>query len=87
MSNTTVHAPEEIERLLVLGLSPITDNAEALEQLGFERSYPNARAGYESTVYERSVDRGYRETSGGLRRVMVCERAFLVRSPAGSARP
>jgi len=81
MTNATVHAPEDIRRLLSLGLAPITDNAEALEQLGFERSYPNAHGGYDATIYERSVDRGYRPTKGGLRRVMVCERAFLVCPP------
>jgi hypothetical protein len=77
MTNAMVHTPEQIQRLLAIGLSPITDNADALAQLGFERSYPNARSGYEATVYERSVDRGYRETDRGLRRVMVCERAYL----------
>ncbi len=81
----TVHTPTEIERMLMLGLSPITDNVEALVELGFERSYPQARTGYESTVFERSVDRGVRETSQGPRRVMVCERAFLVAAPKRSA--
>jgi hypothetical protein len=81
----TVHTSSDIERMLMLGLSPITDNAEALVALGFERSYPQARAGYESTIFERSVDRGVRETPHGLRRVMVCERAFLVAKPGKDA--
>jgi hypothetical protein len=80
MTNAMVHSPEEIQRLLSIGLSPITDNPDALYELGFQRSYPQARSGYESTVYERSVDRGYRETDRGLRRVMVCERAYLVQA-------
>jgi len=78
MTNATVHTAEEIEQLLRAGLSPITDSIDALLALGFQRSYPQARSGYESTVYERSADRGYRETAQGLRRVMICQRAFLV---------
>ncbi len=79
-ASTTIHTATEIERMLNLGLAPITDNPDALVELGFQRSYPQARAGYESTVFERSIDRGYRETANGLRRVMVCQRAFLVTS-------
>jgi hypothetical protein len=77
MTNARVHTTTDIEQMLKLGLSPITDNAEALVQLGFERAYPNVRTGYDSTIYERSIDQGYRETAHGLRRVMVCQRAFL----------
>jgi len=77
MTNALVHTSTDIEGMLKLGLSPITDNASALAELGFERAYPNARAGYDATVYERSVDYGVRETSNGLHRVMVCQRAFL----------
>lgn len=77
MMNARVHTAADIERMLKLGLSPITDNAEALMALGFERAYPNARTGYDATIYERSIDQGYRETNYGLRRVMVCQRAFL----------
>jgi hypothetical protein len=80
MTSATVHDLGDIRRLLAHGLSPITDNAEALCELGFVRSYPQASVGYEATVWERSIDRGYRETSHGLRRVMACERAFLVRA-------
>jgi hypothetical protein len=82
MNSTTVHTAAEIERLLAIGLAPITDNAEALYELGFCRSYPQAKSGYESTVFERSIDRGYRQTQGGLRRVMVCQRAVLAASKA-----
>jgi hypothetical protein len=71
MTSATVHDLGDIRRLLAQGLSPITDNAEALAELGFERSYPRASTGYEATVWQRSVDRGYRETSRGLRRVMA----------------
>jgi len=69
---------QEIERLLLLGLAPITDNGAALIDLGFSRAYPNAIAGYESTVWERSLDHGYRQTGRGLRRTLVRQRAFLV---------
>lgn len=82
-TRATVHTPTDIQRMLTLGLAPITDNVDALCELGFARSYPQARSGYESSIYERSVDRGYRETSQGLRRVMVCERAFLIPKAAG----
>ena len=84
MTTATVHTSAEIERMLALGLAPITDNAEALYALGFERSYPEARSGFESTVFERSLDRGYRQTSRGLRRVMVAQRAYLVLSKAAA---
>ena len=60
------------------GLAPITDNGAALIDLGFSRAYPNATAGFESTVWERSLDHGYRQTGRGLRRVSVRQRAFLV---------
>jgi len=77
MTNALVHTTTDIERMLTLGLSPITDNVAALAALGFERAYPNARCGYDATVYERSIDYGFRQTANGLRRVMVCQRAFL----------
>jgi hypothetical protein len=77
MTNARVHTTAEIEQMLMLGLSPITDNADALYQLGFERAYPQARSGYDATIFERAIDQGYRQTSSGLRRVMVCQRAFL----------
>jgi hypothetical protein len=72
-----VSVRQDIERLLLRGLAPITDNAAALIELGFSRAYPNAARGFESTVWERSLDRGYRQTGRGLRRVLVRQRAFL----------
>jgi hypothetical protein len=73
--NSVIHLAEELPALLRRGLSPITDNREALLSLGFERAYPQIRAGYESTVWERSVDHG--RTSAGDRR-LTRERAYLV---------
>ncbi len=75
--STVVHRTEDIECLLKIGLSPITDNAAALERLGFARAYPTTRNRYEASMYERSVDWGSRATSDGLRRVLICQRAFL----------
>jgi len=56
MTHATVHTSADIERMLSLGLSPITDNAQALSELGFERSHPNAKVGgYEASIYEREI--------------------------------
>ena len=74
---TTVQRKEDIEFMLAHGLAPITENVAALVELGFTRSYPAARGGYEATVWERSIDHGYRRTRDGLRRVMVRQRAFV----------
>ena len=74
---TTVHSSEDIERLLKLGLAPITDNVRALEQLGFVRAHPGARNQYESSIYERSIDAGTRDSRHGVRRVFIRQRAFL----------
>ena len=82
MTNALVHTTADIERLLTLGLSPITDNAAALTALGFERAYPNARRGYDATIYERSIDHGMRESTDGIRRVMIRQRAFLQTAPS-----
>ena len=81
MQQLRVTSKQEIERLLRLGLAPITDNARALIDLGFHRAYPSAAGGFLSTVWQRAVDRGYRQTDRGLRRVLSCQRAYLV--PAG----
>ncbi|MGH7727826.1 MAG: hypothetical protein ACREM2_03380 [Vulcanimicrobiaceae bacterium] len=70
---------DEIERLLRLGLAPITDNVAALRELGFERSYPGATSGYDSTLWERSREYGDCPTSREVRRVLARERAFLER--------
>lgn len=74
---TTVHCSEDIERLLKLGLAPITDNVAALERLGFSRAHPAARNRYEKSMYERSIDGGVRDSRNGLRRVLIRQRAFL----------
>ena len=71
---TTVHSIEEIEAMLRRGLSPVTDNREALHTLGFDRAYPQAHHGHEATVWERSVDSG-RSSYG--RRTLARERAYL----------
>ncbi len=41
--------------MLAHGSAPITDNVEALIELGFTRSYPTAQRGYEATVWERAA--------------------------------
>ena len=56
MTHATVHTSADIERMLSLGLSPITDNVQALMELGFERCHPQAKVGgYEASIYERPV--------------------------------
>jgi hypothetical protein len=72
---TTVHHAEELAALLCRGLSPITDNRDALLALGFERAYPQIRGGYESTIWERSVERRRRPDG---QRACARERAYLV---------
>jgi hypothetical protein len=37
-------------------MSPLTDNRNALLALGFERAYPQVPQGYDSTIWERSVE-------------------------------
>jgi hypothetical protein len=71
-------AKEEIARFLQHGLAPITDDEAALVELGFARAHPNASGGFEGSLWERSLDRGYRQTASGLRRVLIRQRAFLV---------
>ncbi len=75
----TVHSLEAIEAILRRGATPKTDNREALIALGFVRSSPRANGGYDETIWERSVDRAERSTSG--QRVMVRERAILEAEP------
>jgi hypothetical protein len=77
--NSVVHTLSEIERMLRLGLTPITDNAAALTELGFERVNPQIKSGYESTIWERSIERGRLKYSGD--RLLVRERAFFVQPP------
>lgn len=71
-----VHTVDAIELLLRRGLSPITDNHDALVALGFVRAYPQLSHGYESTIWERSVE--YSGAANGRRR-LARERAFLDR--------
>ena len=76
-ANMTVRSQEEFAHVLRIGLSPTTDDPTMLVAFGFSRSFPNARHGYEATVWERRIDYGYRQTARGLRRVFACQRAFL----------
>jgi len=69
------HLPEDLAALLRRGLSPVTDNRNALLALGFERAYPQIPKGYESTIWERSIEHHHRPD--GLR-VLARERAYLV---------
>jgi hypothetical protein len=77
IEQTTVQRKEDIEMLLAHGLAPITDNVAALIELGFAPSFPNSRNSYEAAIWERSIDRGYRSTGRGLRRVTIRQRAFV----------
>ncbi len=70
---TTVESREEIERVLVLGLAPITNNRSALLALGFARAFPDAVSGYEPTVWERANGRPQ-----GSKRASGRERAYLI---------
>ena len=73
----TVHTTEAIEALLRRGVTPKTDNLDALLELGFSRSIPQAAEGYDATLYERSVEHDRRATDGS--RLFVRERAVLDR--------
>jgi hypothetical protein len=72
-----VHTLPEIAHKLRLGLAPITDNSDALAKLGFEPAYPQIKSGYDSTIWERSIDRGGLSRDG--HHVLIRERAFFVR--------
>ena len=74
-TQAVVHSIESIAAMLRRGLAPLTDNRDALLELGFERAYPQLRRGYEAMIWERSV-----ELPGRLegRRAFVRERAFLL---------
>lgn len=72
---TVVHLPEDLVALLRRGLSPLTDNRDALLALGFARAYPQVAKGYESTIWERSVEHSRRADG---RRVLARERAYLI---------
>jgi hypothetical protein len=77
--DSIVHTLPAIEHMLRLGLTPITDNADALAALGFERAYPQIKRGYESTIWERSIER--RRISYDGQRRLARERAFCVKPP------
>jgi hypothetical protein len=66
---------DELIAILRRGLSPLTDNQDALLSLGFERAYPQARKGYDATIWERTIDHHHRPDG---HRVLARERAFLV---------
>ena len=70
-----VHSVTAIEAMLRRGLTPITDNAAALKELGFERAYPDQRTGFESMIWERSIELQSRSRDG--HRQLARERAFL----------
>lgn len=71
-----VHSAEGFQSLLRRGLSPITDNRDALVALGCARAYPQTSGGYESTIWERSVE--HSRPSAGYR-MLARERALLDR--------
>jgi hypothetical protein len=74
-TDLVAHSAERISAMLRRGLAPLTDNREALLELGFARAYPQVTKGYDATIWERSVDRPVRQD--GLRS-LARERAFLV---------
>jgi hypothetical protein len=76
-TSTVAHSAEEVARLLKKRLPVVTDNRSALIELGFVPAYPQCTSGCESTVWERLVDCGYRETERGIRRVVAREQAYL----------
>jgi hypothetical protein len=73
--NLIVQSADDLAAILRRGLSPLTDNRDALLALGFERAYPQARRGRDATIWERTIDHHCRPD--GLR-VLARERAFLV---------
>jgi hypothetical protein len=75
VATIVAHVPEELLALLRRGLSPLTDNRNALLALGFERAYPQVPHGYESTIWERSIE--HHRRPDGLH-VLARERAYLV---------
>jgi hypothetical protein len=74
-AENVVHSVEAILALLRRGLIPVTDNREAIVGLGFVRAYPQVRGGYDSTIWERSVEH-VRE--GGGARTAAMERVYLI---------
>jgi hypothetical protein len=78
LMTTIVHSAAAIQAMLTRGLTPTTDNRDALIDLGFQRAYPQFRAGYESTIWERSIVLEIRARNG--ERMLGRQRAFLDRS-------
>jgi hypothetical protein len=70
-----VHSTEAILELLRRGLAPLTDNRDAVVVLGFDRAYPQIRAGYKSMIWERVVERRHRPDG---RLSYAKERVYLV---------
>jgi hypothetical protein len=73
--NIIAQSADELVVILQRGLSPLTNNRDALLALGFERAYPQVRTGHDSTIWERTIDH-HRRPDGY--RVMARERAYLV---------
>jgi hypothetical protein len=71
----TVHTIDAIQTLLRRGLMPVTDNRDALLELGFERTYPQVASGYEATLWERSIELDQRSRGGY--RMLARQRAVL----------
>jgi hypothetical protein len=78
---TIVHSAAAIQEMLRRGLTPTTDNRDALLGLGFERAYPQFLRGYESTIWERSIVMERRARDGS--RMLGRQRAFLRRGDDG----
>jgi hypothetical protein len=76
----TVHSLQELETLLRRGLKPLTTNRDALLCLGFSRACPRATSGYDSRIWERTIDPG-RRSQDGLR-TLVHQRAILTGAAA-----
>ena len=74
----TVHTIEAIEALLRRGITPKTDNLDALLELGFARSIPRAEDGYDATLFERGREHDRRASDGS--RLFIRERAVFERA-------
>lgn len=70
---TVVHTKTAITDALRRGLSPFTDNEDALIELGFIRAYPQVRAGYDAMIWERTIDYS---SANGMRK-LARQRAIL----------
>jgi hypothetical protein len=77
--DSIAHTISAIEHMLRLGLTPITDNVDALAELGFERAHPQIKSGYESTIWVRSIERSPLSYNGQRR--FARQRAFFAKPP------